>query len=109
MCSCLTAQESADLNELAASMVRDATNEGKPEPAEDGKDRQQWRWAGAGPEGWEARAAKLTADPLPPDLSRDIAAADTYSLLAPSHHDAAAAEVPACPKHQTRLLWSGRT
>jgi len=36
-----------DLNALAASIVNDATNEDKTEPADDGRTRLPSRWGGA--------------------------------------------------------------
>ena len=53
-----------DLNSLAASIVRDATNEDKPvEPEDDGKDPAAVALGRRGGlKGGKARAAKLTAE-----------------------------------------------
>jgi len=53
----------ADLNSLAASIVRDATDEDKPEPADDGKDPAAVALGRKGGlKGGAARAAKLSAE-----------------------------------------------
>lgn len=52
-----------DLNQLAASIVGDATNEEKPEPVDDGKDPAAVALGRRGGlKGGKARAAKLTAE-----------------------------------------------
>lgn len=52
----------ADLNSLAASIVADATDEDKSEPADDGKDPAAVALGRKGGlKGGKARAAKLTA------------------------------------------------
>lgn len=53
----------ADLNRLAASIVRDATDEDKPEPADDGKDPAAVALGRKGGlKGGRARADRLTAE-----------------------------------------------
>ncbi len=52
-----------DLNELAASIVGDATDEGKPEPVDDGKDPAAVALGRRGGlKGGKARAEKLTPE-----------------------------------------------
>ncbi len=52
-----------DLNQLAASIVGDATDEGKPEPVDDGKDPAAVELGRRGGlKGGKARAAKLSAE-----------------------------------------------
>lgn len=52
-----------DLNALAASIVADATDEDKPEPADDGKDPAAVALGRkGGVKGGKARAAKLTPE-----------------------------------------------
>ncbi len=52
-----------DLNALAASIVQDATDEDKPEPADDGKDPAAVSLGRRGGlKGGKARAAKLTPE-----------------------------------------------
>jgi len=52
-----------DLNELAASIVNDATDEDKPEPADDGKDPAAVSLGRRGGlKGGRARAEKLTPE-----------------------------------------------
>jgi len=52
-----------DINELAASIVEDATTEDKPEPADDGKDPAAVSLGRRGGlKGGKARAAKLTTE-----------------------------------------------
>lgn len=52
-----------DLNQLAASLVRDATDEDRDKPADDGKDPAAVALGRKGGlKGGKARAAKLTAE-----------------------------------------------
>ncbi len=52
-----------DINSLAASIVRDSTDEDKPEPADDGKDPAAVALGRKGGlKGGAARAAKLTPE-----------------------------------------------
>lgn len=56
-------QRPRDLNELAASIVGDATDEDKPEPVDDGKDPAAVALGRRGGlKGGRARAAKLTPE-----------------------------------------------
>lgn len=64
-----------DLNTLAASIVSDATDEDKPEPADDGKDPAAVALGRKGGlKGGKARAEKLTAEQRS-EISRRAAAA----------------------------------
>jgi len=64
-----------DLNELAASIVNDATDEDKPEPADDGKDPAAVALGRKGGlKGGTARAAKLTPEQRS-EIARKAAAA----------------------------------
>ncbi|MBA2551268.1 MAG: hypothetical protein H0V13_09510 [Nocardioidaceae bacterium] len=65
----------ADLNSLAASIVGDATDEDKAEPADDGKDPAAVALGRRGGlKGGKARAAKLTAEQRS-EIARKAAAA----------------------------------
>lgn len=64
-----------DLNSLAASIVRDSTDEDKPEPSDDGKDPAAVALGRKGGlVGGNARAAKLTAEERS-EIARRAAAA----------------------------------
>ena len=64
-----------DLNALAASIVRDTTDEDKPEPADDGKDPAAVALGRKGGlKGGKARAEKLTAEQRS-EIARKAAAA----------------------------------